>query len=71
LDYNNRGTVGNGVFYSIHAEGLYNKDTNLGAQLSVESQSVKVRLGGWCEMAISLAVSRSTERIVRESNEKT
>jgi hypothetical protein len=39
-----RGTVGNSVFYSVHAKGLYNKDTSLGAQLLVGSQSAKRRL---------------------------
>jgi hypothetical protein len=28
LSYNNGGTVGNGVFCSVHGKGLYNKDTS-------------------------------------------
>jgi hypothetical protein len=28
LNYNDRGTVGNGVFYSVHAKRLYNEDTS-------------------------------------------
>jgi hypothetical protein len=39
LNYNNRGTAGNGFFLFSHAKGLYNEDTSLGAQFSVESQS--------------------------------
>jgi hypothetical protein len=37
FNYNNRGTVGNGVFYSISTMGLYKEDTSLGAQLPVEN----------------------------------
>jgi hypothetical protein len=44
---NNRGTVGSGVFCGPCC--------NL--ELA-ESQSVKSRLGGWCEMAASLGVSQ-------------
>jgi hypothetical protein len=57
LNYNNRETVANGVFYSAHAKGLYNEDTSLGAQLSVESQSVTRRLERWCEIAARLGIS--------------
>jgi hypothetical protein len=37
FNYNNRETVGKGVFYSISAMGLYKEDTSLGAQLPVEN----------------------------------
>jgi hypothetical protein len=58
LNYNNRGTAVNGVFYSVRAKGLYNENTSLGGQLSVWRQKVKRILGGWCEMATSLVVSQ-------------
>jgi hypothetical protein len=35
LNYNNIGTVGNGVFYSVRVKGLYNKDTSQASQLKV------------------------------------
>jgi hypothetical protein len=31
LNYNDKGTVGNGVFYLFLAKGLYNEDTSLNA----------------------------------------
>jgi hypothetical protein len=55
LNYNNRGTAGNGVFYSARAKVLYNEGTSLGAQLFVQR-----RVGGWCEMVASLGVNQLT-----------
>jgi hypothetical protein len=57
LNYNNKGTVGNGVFYSVRAKWGYITRTPAELQL-IESHSVKRRLGGWCEMAASLGASQ-------------
>jgi hypothetical protein len=47
----------NGVFYMVRAEKLWERDKVVLIQLSVESQTVKRSLGGWCEMSASLGVS--------------
>jgi hypothetical protein len=55
LNHNNKGTAGNGVFYTVCVKGLYNEDT---VEESVESQSMKRRLEGWCEIATRLEVGQ-------------
>jgi hypothetical protein len=73
LNYNNRGTVGKCILYSVLAKGLYNEDRSLGAQLSIESQCVKGRLGGWCEITASQEVTqlKNRENCKRVCDEKT
>jgi hypothetical protein len=66
LNYSNRGTVGNGVFYLVHAKGLYNEDTSLGAQLLLESQSVKRRLSKAAEESPLLVCYQGKPREDRE-----
>jgi hypothetical protein len=48
----------NGVFCVVLAE-MFRQRTRIElSQLSVESQAVKKRPGGWCEMAANLEVSQ-------------
>jgi hypothetical protein len=43
-----------GCFYVVHAEEISRRQLGRRSDLSVESRTVKRRLGGWCEMAASL-----------------
>jgi hypothetical protein len=45
---NNRGSVGNGIFYMVGAKGLYNENTS--RAVASCCQSVNKRVGGWCGM---------------------